>query len=349
MKSRLLLDNARLNALEYQNGATVLESRPTWLQIEPTVLCNLHCRMCREQTHNVRPGRAVAPELFRKVSESGWLQHLQSIEINGWGETFLRPDIRAFFKQCADFEDLHVQITTNGLLLDDRALLEALCRLPRMRLIFSIDSPDPDAYEQIRRGGSFQRLTGNLRLLNGARRALGSPLVTECHCLVNALNLNRLCAMVDFAVAHEFAALTFIPLHNCLDLEVPDDLAVPAMEGAARYAEEKGLKCSTYARRIGKAEASASLETGRMWRCPRPWQHVSILSDGNVVPCCYLTTDQCGAIMGNLLCESLDLIWNSERYQTLRRSAFQGYPAFCRSETGGCGAKTSFKPNVRVP
>ena len=40
-------ENQRLNASEYEQGATVLQSRPQFLVIELTQGCNLACPMCR--------------------------------------------------------------------------------------------------------------------------------------------------------------------------------------------------------------------------------------------------------------------------------------------------------------
>jgi MoaA/NifB/PqqE/SkfB family radical SAM enzyme len=344
------LNNASMSELEFQMANVVIENRPTWMQIEPTVVCNLHCRMCREKEDNVRPGRSADPALFDRIIESGWLKYLSLIEINGWGETFVHRGVGRFLEQCAAHDGLRVQITTNGLLLGDDDLIAALCRLPRMRLVFSIDSPDPDDYEYIRRGASYRRLTDNLDRLNRARADLSSSIETECHCLVNRLNVGRLRVMVDFARRYEFATLSFIPMHNSPDLEVSDDLAVPAMGDAASYARGQGLACNTYSRRALAAEAPLShVVSGYVWRCPRPWKHIQILSDGAVVPCCYLSSPRSDAVMGNLMRTPLDEIWNSEKYQRLRRSAFQGYPDFCRGESGGCAAKTSFAPNVRLP
>jgi radical SAM protein with 4Fe4S-binding SPASM domain len=70
--------------------------------------------------------------------------------------------------------------------------------------------------------------------------------------------------------------------------------------------------------------------------------------NGDVVPCCYLSNYKCKAVMGNIAKEPLSEIWNSNKYQELRRSAFKGYPDFCDVASGGCKAKTNFLPNVKL-
>jgi MoaA/NifB/PqqE/SkfB family radical SAM enzyme len=161
---------------------------------------------------------------------------------------------------------------------------------------------------------------------------------------VNQLNLHQLRAIVDFVASQKFHILTFIPLHDYPALEVLDELALPAMEDASYYACDKGLLCNHYSRRIDKPQSTPSTVTSKIWRCPRPWQHVYVLCNGDIAPCCYLL-NSLETIMGNVMCESLDQIWNSQKYQTLRHSALQGYPDFCCSEKG-CRAKVSFTPNV---
>jgi radical SAM protein with 4Fe4S-binding SPASM domain len=347
LERRMFLRNKRLNHSEFIEGKLALKSVPTWLQIEPGTLCNLHCVMCRSEKENIEWGRRAVPGLFDKIVKSGWLGYLELIELNGWGETLLNADIGPFIEKCARFKDLKVQITTNGLLLDDDKIAALLCKSPNVNLIFSIDSSDPDIYERIRRGGSWKRLVSSLRALNDKRIGLKSALSKECHCLVNKLNIDRLNGMVDFAVEHEFGSLAFQRVHNCPELEVSDDLATPAMEMAVAYAKYKGIVCTMYGYRKTKEEVSKSALPGSAWRCPRPWKHMMIRSDGDVVPCCYLANYKCDSGMGNIMNEPIGKIWNSKRYIELRKSALTGYPSFCYSETGGCEAKTKFTPNIR--
>ncbi len=343
---RVNRNNAACNDMEYQMANVQLESRPTWMQIEPTVVCNLHCRMCREKHHNAEPGREASPGLFEAIRASGWLATLNLIEINGWGETFVHRGVGDFLDECAKHPDLTVSITTNGLLLGEDTLLASMCALPRMRLVFSIDSPDAADYEYIRRGASFRRLTDNLDRLNQWRDRTRSAMEMECHCLVNRLNLKRLRAMVDFAQRHAFSKLVFIKLHNFPELEVGDDEAVPMIRDAIDYARASGQRCEGYT--ANGADEPEAARPDHVWRCPRPWKHVQVLSDGDIVPCCYLSSPSSDAVMGNLLTTPLDEIWNNARYQTLRRAAYRDFPSFCALESGGCAAKTSRKPNVRV-
>jgi radical SAM protein with 4Fe4S-binding SPASM domain len=334
-----------VNEADFLAGVPLLTSKPTWLQVEPTTLCNIHCVMCREQEHNRNWGQLAVPELFSAVYETGILDYLELLEINGWGETFLHPKIGWFLEKCTEFENFRVQITTNGLLLNNDYILDKLCRIRHMTLRFSVDSADPIIYERIRRGASWKSLTGNIRALNQKKKRLNSSLVQACDCLVNQGNINALIDMVDFALEYEFDYLCFMRVHNCPELEVSNDAALFAMEKAKNYAENKPIVVSTYERIKAREEVSQVDHTGMVWRCPRPWKHAMIGMNGNVFPCCFLANPRCRAVMGNITTESFTSIWNSEKYARLRMSAYAGYPTFC-SAAIGCSAKTKFIPNV---
>ncbi|MDX2175798.1 MAG: radical SAM/SPASM domain-containing protein [Candidatus Sumerlaeia bacterium] len=60
--------------------------------------------------------------------------------------------------------------------------------------------------------------------------------------------------------------------------------------------------------------------------CGNPWTHMHIKSDGLVYPCCFS-----GEVMGDLRKQSVEQIWNGEKYRDLRRSLTSGdYWGSCR-------------------
>ena len=56
--------------------------------------------------------------------------------------------------------------------------------------------------------------------------------------------------------------------------------------------------------------------------CDHVMNTITIRADGTVVPCCYdLTT---GFPMGNVIANSLEDIWNNEKYLQIRKSIYEG-------------------------
>lgn len=66
--------------------------------------------------------------------------------------------------------------------------------------------------------------------------------------------------------------------------------------------------------------------------CPLPWTDISVLSNGEVRPCCYITVSA-----GNLLRQSFEEIWNGPVYREMREAFSQGQmPRVCRLENCRC-------------
>ena len=56
--------------------------------------------------------------------------------------------------------------------------------------------------------------------------------------------------------------------------------------------------------------------------CEFPWMSTTIMADGNVVPCTQVSNSE--LVMGNINENSLDEIWNSEKYKQLRKMHISG-------------------------
>jgi radical SAM protein with 4Fe4S-binding SPASM domain len=103
-----------------------------------------------------------------------------------------------------------------------------------------------------------------------------------------------------------------------------------ALEAAeeAQLAEAEALakQLSIHFRASGATSPRESLMSAdgdkRPWsRCRRPSSLMYISANGNVLPCCFspfTTRDYEGLILGNAFQDSLNAIWNGERYQRFR-------------------------------
>ena len=56
--------------------------------------------------------------------------------------------------------------------------------------------------------------------------------------------------------------------------------------------------------------------------CEFPWLSVSIMADGNVVPCTQISNHE--LVLGNINKNTLEEIWNGKKYQELRRMHISG-------------------------
>ena len=56
--------------------------------------------------------------------------------------------------------------------------------------------------------------------------------------------------------------------------------------------------------------------------CEYPWLSLTVMADGNVVPCTQISNNE--LVLGNINENSLEEIWNGDKYQELRRMHVSG-------------------------
>ncbi|MDP7110315.1 MAG: radical SAM protein [Myxococcota bacterium] len=138
--------------------------KPDWVSLMATLRCNLTCTMCRtcydqEQELDTDEVR----QLIDQVADWG----VPIFNLLG-GEPFLRRDILPILTH-AHYRGLITTVTTNGTLLDDRAI-EALAPLFRVHLNVSLDGLE-QTHDRIRGAGVFAKATRAIRQLAEADAA----------------------------------------------------------------------------------------------------------------------------------------------------------------------------------
>jgi MoaA/NifB/PqqE/SkfB family radical SAM enzyme len=136
----------------------------TFVQIEPTTRCNFTCRFCAGRhmpQQNMRVERLE--EILRAV------RGLRHVELQGEGEPMLHP---RFFEMAELIRRLHPQarisLITNGSLLNEENV-ERIIAIDFHKISVSIESPDPQAFAEIR-GGKLEKVIEGIERLMGARK-----------------------------------------------------------------------------------------------------------------------------------------------------------------------------------
>jgi sulfatase maturation enzyme AslB (radical SAM superfamily) len=144
------------------------------------------------------------PILERLLRENA--RHLSLVKLFG-GEPLYHDDIGRILDLLNELE-LKFTVTTNAYLLTPE-----ICRkLTRncVRVFISIDSPDPQMYKTVRRGGDLERIVGNLhqlqRTLNDSKST--APVI-KAIMTVFSFNLRSMPDMVQFCAAHGIRYLAF--------------------------------------------------------------------------------------------------------------------------------------------
>jgi radical SAM protein with 4Fe4S-binding SPASM domain len=58
--------------------------------------------------------------------------------------------------------------------------------------------------------------------------------------------------------------------------------------------------------------------------CPYPWTQMAVTYSGDCVPCCRDTAAR--SVLGNLLLDDVNEIWNNEKYQQFRENLINHHP-----------------------
>ena len=149
-----------------------------YLRISVTDRCNLRCKYCMpaEGCGNLIPHREILTfEEIIRVAEAAASIGIHKLRLTG-GEPLVRHSIVDLIAGLNAIDGIdEIDITTNGLLLEDMAhdLKQAgLCRVN-----ISLDTFDPDKFREITRGGDLSRV---LRGIEAAEREGLTPVKINC-------------------------------------------------------------------------------------------------------------------------------------------------------------------------
>lgn len=287
-----------------------LDSRPRVLSIETTNRCNLNCPFClvgmQEDQESVahddlpRPWGAMDLKLCEKIADDANAFGIEKMQLHFQGEPLMHKQFVDFIKISKRF-GLATQVFTNGLLLNEERSREIVrAGLDVMR--FSVDGATQEIYQLNRVGGRFEQVYENMAALVRIVKEEKSSM--ELMWQFIAMRNNE----------HE-------------------------IETARKMAKKIGIPffVKTFAESV--PESAPLNPKYRRQLHPKPCQDIYrsifVYWNGDVVPCCY---DLAGKeIMGNLAQNSLQEIWEGEKYRTFRGRADhaalrpQDEPALCKS------------------
>jgi GTP 3',8-cyclase len=166
----------------------------TDLRISVTDRCNFRCVYCRSadaENYREREGFLTWPELDRLARVLIGLG-ISKVRVTG-GEPLVREGVEDFIGRIAALGVQDLSITTNGHLLADR--IDRLLAAGLRRVNISLDSLDPQKFEQITRTKSFDAV------MRGIDAAQGSPLAPAKvnAVLMRGINDEEVEAFAEFA------------------------------------------------------------------------------------------------------------------------------------------------------
>lgn len=165
--------------------------RVTGLRVAVTPRCNLACLYCHHEGEVGSPHRVISADEIAKVISAGADLGIRKVKLTG-GEPLLRDDLESILLRLP--EGVEVSLTTNGILLAERA--ESLAAAGLARVNVSLDSLRPAVFSGITGGTAAD----HRRVLEGIDAAFGAGLLpVKVNFVVLKENEGEVWKMVDFA------------------------------------------------------------------------------------------------------------------------------------------------------
>lgn len=171
-KEKMKIINRFKLAISYLLKFSKVWGMPIEASIEITSRCNLNCIMCPRKAIN-RPIKDMDYSLFKKAINQ-LAPSVELVYLHGLGEPLLNKNL---FKMIgyAKKKGLRVGISTNAIVLDKRKSKELL-KSGIDYIIFALDAASKKTYQKIRRGGNFEKATGNTRYFLNQKKKLRLPI-----------------------------------------------------------------------------------------------------------------------------------------------------------------------------
>ena len=291
-----------------------------FIQLEPTNICNLSCLTCSRTEFDCF-GHMKLDE-FRTVLDK--LPQLQAIKMQGMGEPLLNPDFPDMLCE-AKKRNVRTYTATNATVFKRIDIDKFVEYIDRVEI--SIDSPDPEVFEELRNGAVFEQVVENVRLLTEKSKDTGKQI--SVNYVYQKDNISEVNKMLD--------------LCECMGIEIMN--MNPVQDWIVGETEMK-KKISRHRSEVNKdlwidKANSKGIELRFQknfdnWNDCYWYERTFYLTwNGFITPCC-LRPNPKDINFGNIFEEDLKNLWNSDKWSSFRNNLASNKP---NRECIGCSFK----------
>lgn len=294
-------------------GSVRIVHRPMFVSVEPAAICQLHCPECPV---GMRKGERLADRVERFMSREVWERVLEQIapyahtvQFYFQGEPLLNRDLPQMIREAHE-RGLYTIVSTNAQALT-MEVAEELVKAGLSKIIVSMDGLTEETYAAYRVGGSLEQCMHALSCLRAAKERLRGGTIIELQCLRLRSNEHE---WKEFQKRYKAFGADRLVFKTAQLYDYSDGHSLmPSDERYSRYT--KGVDGHYHRKPIGRG-------------CLRVWSGVVITTTGEVLPCCY---DKAHAYAyGNIMKESLEILFGNERALAFRKAALQQSPDICK-------------------
>ena len=288
-------------------------SCPIYIQIEPTLYCNLECKMCVNPLNN-RERRHMQLKEFKTILE--YIPSVSKISLVGAGEPLLNPDLFDMI-DYAKSKGIMIGFATNGTLLNDN-VCKGIIESKTDWVNISLDSADKDTYENIRKRASLEALLDNIRSFSAMKADTQIPEISLWFVIMKD-NITGLPEVIKLASDLGVKKVSAQLEHNWSNEQIKNRMAgkqagslQEALRGVLKKAQAKAKEFGIKFNYVNIPDVSSRRS------CKWPWKSCYITVEGFVTPCCLQGANPDVINFGNIFKESFDRIWNGFEYQEFR-------------------------------
>ena len=309
--------------IERAREPSVPKGPPIFLQVEPTILCNLECAFCI----NPYLPRARATLTLNKFCEMlDQVPSVSKISLVGIGESVINKELWQMIRY-AKSKGIEIGTTSNGTILTD-AMVKEICDSGLDWLNFSIDGATKATYEKMRPGATFEQLLENIKRVVNAIDGRRVPALSVWF-LATRDNIAELPDMVPLVKNLGIRSLNTQGVHYWGNEDwhegaraandIPNLISI--LQTTRDCAEDQGVRFAFHNFPDPNAERA----------CKWPWTGSYITADGFVTPCCENGSDPDKINFGNIFTTPFDKIWYGDAYREFREQlrSTDGRPPIC--------------------
>lgn len=285
---------------------------PMNITIEPTNLCNLRCPVCETGAGELgRAGSNMSFIDFKRIIDKVALQ-TNTLMFYFMGEPFLNKQAYEMIRYAKDLGVPFVTTCTNGDFVDPEKLVA--CGLDEIS--FQVGGMTQETHGVYRVNSRLERVLSNLEETLRLRQEKGVSMRVVCGFILMRHN------------EHEVETFKKRMATLGVDEAIVVEPCVRTVAQGKEYLPHDQTRWIYDP--VGFAQGRLAPKYLPNNKCPWIYYSLTILVNGDVVPCC---RDPKGEeVMGNLLVQNVDEVWNGSRYRDFRAriNNDQGHVNICR-------------------
>ena len=263
---------------------------PPVLNVEVTNDCNLECPMCARTTSMTRPVKHMSEDVFHRIVDEADRHGVEKFRLYMFGESLMHPGIYDLIGYASKKKGIRrVELSTNvTMLTEDNS--RKLIASGLGHLILSVDAQTKEIYEVVR-GFDFDRVLANARRFLELHRELGSSMSVNVSIISMGIKQDEIEKFREEWSSYQSKRVKIL---------------------VKKLINFGGLVDTTQF--VGAAELPAG--DGRRKSCQKLWDSLTVMSNGEVVACCY---DVNGSMpYGNVQDVGLMGAWQGPAIESLR-------------------------------